>query len=1172
MKSAPVFFDPSGRRRRLLLRIGAIIGLISAVSVTLFVLGLLTIPFLPQIPGISTAFHHKQTEIPIPSTRKARLSRYLLHKSRTELWNEIAKDKRLPVIHSRRATLPIAAPIVKQPPSQPFVIGYYAPWQEAGLHSLRANADKLTHLLPEWLHLNRNGTLDTVRDWDIKQTPHNADVVQICNEHHLPIHPIFSNGDEGVFDGTKVRNLLNSAQAQKSLATELKNFLLLHNFQGLNVDFENLDEHDRAKLPKFLDLLRDTLHNSNLMLSLDVESGAEPQYLKGISVPCDFVVVMAYDEHYAGGAPGPIASLGWFYKIIQEIEKSIPPEKFVVGMANYAYDWSDDGKEANTLTYQAALILASDFHPDDTPQQAVDFDADALNPTFNYVDDSLHQHEVWMMDAVTAFNQWKLARKTMLKGTALWVLGSEDPEIWEFFDKSKLYQEPSADSLKRVAFPYEVEFEGDGEVLAVLSTPHEGSRSIVLDTATGLCTDMEYTEFPSSFVIQRTGYKPKNVVLSFDDGPSGKFTGKILDLLRDLGVHGSFFVIGENARRYPDLIERMWNEGHEIGSHTFTHPNMGAVTETRARLELNTTQRALQTILGRSTILFRPPYNADAEPISGEEVRPVVIASEMGYITIGEKIDPQDWNLFRTDEDGNQVSRTPQEIADVVLQQLRRMPGNVVLLHDGGGDRTMTMEVMKTIVPQLRKEGYNFTTLAALLGRTRDEIMPPASEKDMLLIGFDNVVFETLFTGETVLSFAFIVAIILGISRILFITPLAIIGHRKTRKKVWDENFRPTVSCLIAAYNEEMVVKRTIRSVFATNYPALEILIVDDGSKDGTSQEVESLIAELIAEGNPVNLRLIRQENGGKASALNNAIANSNGEFLFCLDADTQIAPDALEKLVRYFADEKIGAVAGNVQVGNQINLLTRWQAIEYITSQNVDRKAYSLLNAITVVPGAIGAWRRKAVVQAGGYHTNTMAEDMDLTWRMRRAGWVMATESDARAFTEAPDTFRAFFKQRFRWAYGTLQCLVQHRGALGRYSWFGWVALPTLWMFQVIFQVLAPLVDLQVLYALISFLSSWITRGIYRQDWQPLPQATDMLYQTAFFYGLFFAVELIGAFFAFRLDKEKMSLLWRLFWQRFVYRQLMYAVIWKSLWTALKGISQGWGKLQRKGSVTMPK
>jgi glycosyltransferase involved in cell wall biosynthesis len=312
----------------------------------------------------------------------------------------------------------------------------------------------------------------------------------------------------------------------------------------------------------------------------------------------------------------------------------------------------------------------------------------------------------------------------------------------------------------------------------------------------------------------------------------------------------------------------------------------------------------------------------------------------------------------------------------------------------------------------------------------------------------------------------------------------------------------------------------------------------------------------------------MRQENSGKATALNHAIAAARGDFLVCIDADTIVAPDAIPLLVRHFDDPAVGAVAGNIKVGNRVNLLTHWQSIEYITSQNLDRRAMALVNAVTVVPGALGAWRKAAVLAAGGYVPDNLAEDMDLTWRLRRAGWRIETESGAVARTEAPETFGAFYRQRFRWTYGTLQCLWKHRAATFRYGWFGRLSLPTLWVFQIGFQAVAPFVDLQMLYLLGRFVVSAFGADPSGGEGTVAGATVHPLLEAGFYYALFFAVDLAGSLVAFRLDHERPIELWRLFWQRFVYRQILYAVLWKSLVKALQGLRLGWGKLARTGSV----
>ena len=1155
--TAPVFFDPSGKRRRAVNRASTFVGLGAAIVTTVFVISLLVVPFLPQFPGMPNPAHRLmhagQTLLP---KRSQRLSRQLLRRSRLALWKEIAAGQ---AAGARRAA---AAPVATEPDT--VIAAFYAIWQRSGLYSLRQNADRLTDLFPEWLHLNRAGTALDFKDWDPQVTQSNLDVVDLARSHHIDIHPELNNAEAGQFDPVRAHALLVSDDKQLELAHAARDWLVRQDFQGLNLDLENLYPEDYARLPRFLALLQGVLHPAGLQLSVDIEAARRDLPLASIAAAADYVILMAYNQHYAAGPPGPVASVAWFDSVLARTLQQVPPAKLVVGIANYGLDWPSTGKAAAAVTYQQALYIAQDNRPDAPPQQVVDFDPVALNPTFEYTDDSAKSHDVWMLDAVTAYNHLLVARRSGVRGAALWVLGSEDPSLWAIYDRRLVDALPAAPALDTIPPPYAPLRTGDGDVLEVVSSPRGGLRMTDADSATGVITDEEYLRFPAPYVIQHSGYRPKKLVLTFDDGPDRVFTPEILDQLKALGVQATFFLIGENVERYPEVTRRIVADGHEIGSHTFSHPNMGTVSYRRALLEFNTTQRALEAVLGRSTILFRFPYNADQEPNTNEETDPVLVASRLGYITVGELIDPQDWNPYKTDSAGERVPRTADDIIASAMKQADSIKGNVILLHSGGGDRRATVRALPALVSTLEARGYQFITIAQLLGVPRDVVMPPVGQHEQLLVGLDRFSFNAVFSFETILGATFIFAVVLAVGRVVFIIPVALLARRKARHEVFDPSYRPSVSVLIAAYNERMVIARTIRSVLASDYPDLEVVVVDDGSTDGTGDEVGR------GFGDDSRVHLITQANAGKAAALNRAIRSARGEILVCFDADTQIASQGIALIVRHFQDPRVGAVAGNVKVGNRINVLTRWQSIEYITSQNLDRRAYGYLNAITVVPGAVGAWRKSAVVAVGGYHTDTMAEDMELTYRIRRAGWRITTDVETLGYTEAPATFRAFFRQRFRWAYGTLQCLWKHSGALFRYGWFGSLAIPAVWIFQVLFQALGPLVDLKVVWTLIDFVYSWATMGALHQDWQPLPGITRLVLEVGFFYGIFFGVDLVGAFIAYRLDRERYRDLWWLFWQRFVYRQLMYAVLWKSLVTAVKGKRQGWGKLERKGTVQL--
>ena len=1151
MSDAAIFFDPSRRRWSWIKRLGTLLGLFAVLTISVWLVSLFSVPFLPGIEGVTTFRRTLRRSIHLPH-HQSRLELFLLRKERAKLLAQIDRDKKM---HQARASLP---PIK----GSNIVAAFYAPWQETGLNSLKANAHLMTHLLPSWVHLGANGQDLDFHDWNPIMVPHNNEVLKLARENNLNIVPVFSNAQMSDFDAKRVHILLNDPAVQARVITDLRRWVLINNFQGINVDFENLPAEDNVLFLPFLRRMKTAFGQYHLVVSVDLEAGRPVDWREASSI-CDFVVVMAYDEHGEHSKPGPIASMSWYRGVLERAVREIPREKLVLGLANYAYDWEEGREWADPLEYQAALITAEKYRENETPEQIVDFDDQALNPTFWYEDDAGKHHEVWFLDAVTAANQWLLAQNDGVRGVAIWVLGSTDPSIWTFLDRNHLEKTPDVHGLQIVNFPYFVDFIGDGEIAHVYANPTEGSRSLEVDPQTGLVLDESYHKFPKSFVIARTGFKPKTIALTIDDGPAEPYTSEMLDVLKKYNVKATFFLIGQNAERYPSLVRRIWNEGHEIGNHSFTHPNIAAVSPRQARLELTATQRVFQSLLHRSTLLFRPPYNADAEPTTLEEVRPIQIASSMNYITVLEFLDPQDWNTQEV-IGGTTHRRTAQEMLQTVEQQILTEHGSSVLLHDGGGDRSETVKLIPLLITELKKQGYSFVTVSQLVGKTRDEVNPPVGSRDTLMLANDRVVFEGIYLFELFLSVAFVMAIILGAARVFFVTVLALISKYQSRHATFDEAYRPSVSVVIAAFNEEKVISRTIRAVLANRYESLDIVVVDDGSKDDTAGEV------IRDFGSNPKVRLLRQDNGGKASALNRGIAEATGDVIIALDADTIFGRRTIANLVRHFANPEVGAVAGNVKVGNRINPLTYWQSIEYVTSQNLDRSAFTVINAVSVVPGAVGAWRRTAIVEAGGYTTDTMAEDMDLTWRIRRAGWRIETDNQAVGYTEAPDSFVALFRQRFRWAFGTLQCLWKHRRALGRYGWFGSVMMPSLWLFQVAFQILSPLIDLQILWTLGNVFGTWWWRGSLTHDWQPLPQAMASLYVIGFMYAFFFVVELIGSAVAFKLDGEDGRVLVWLFWQRFLYRQLMYAVLLKSLKTAMSGIRAGWGKLDRKGTVDL--
>lgn len=423
--------------------------------------------------------------------------------------------------------------------------------------------------------------------------------------------------------------------------------------------------------------------------------------------------------------------------------------------------------------------------------------------------------------------------------------------------------------------------------------------------------------------------------------------------------------------------------------------------------------------------------------------------------------------------------------------------------------------------------------------------MPPVSGRLEYAEAADSTIFQFTYLYQHFLYGLFFLALILVLTRISAVAVFAVINHRKSKKAspVPPVEY-PKVSIIVPAYNEEVTASKTIENLLKCDYPAFEVLFVDDGSKDKTFEKVKE------AYGNHPLVKVLTKPNGGKASALNFGIEHSTSDYLVCIDADTLLTPDAISQMMPMLLEQEVAAVAGNVKVGNKVNLLTNWQSIEYTTSQNFDRLAFDYLNAIMVVPGAIGAFKKAALIEAGGFTTDTLAEDCDLTLRLLRLGYRVRTCNSAISLTEAPETMKMFMKQRFRWSFGIMQSFWKHRDLLfaRRRNNMGWILLPNILVFQLILPLFSPIVDILTLVALFS------------------KSAPEVLIA----YGLFFVFDCIISALAFRYDKQRFTIktLGFLFVQRIVYRQFLFVVLIRSYLKALKGELASWGVLKRTGNV----
>ena len=1046
---------------------------------------------------------------------------------------------------------------------------FYVTWDAASYSSLREYIHQVDFVFPEWLHvLGADGRLQAVRENNTLYYAVNNGHVSTVDVKLMPlikstnaqvdVLPLVNNFDPIVNEWrTDVAQMLQSKDGRERFRQEVSLFLASDNYKGLTLDIEGFAPEAQPGYRALIAELASDLHQHNQKLYLSVPASNPEFDYAYLSTLADGLILMNYDQHYPGGAPGAIAGQDWFTQNLVKALKLIPREKIICAIGNYGYDWTTDAKGkpgmagVHNVSVQEAWLEARDSEAN------IDFDPDMLNPHFTYLDGDNSRHDVWYLDGVTALNQMRAARSLGITTFALWRLGSEDRSLWKVWD---LPWDKDAPSKLNVVDPgQDVDIEGEGDILRIESEPSPGTRDITVD-ASSLVTNEVFRALPSPYRIGAYGAPGKQVVISFDDGPDPQWTPKILDVLKQYNVKATFFTIGLEAEKYPGLLKRIYREGHEIGNHTFTHPDISAISAQYARVELNLTERLLAAKLGIKPVLFRPPYSIDQEPDTADEVRPLELTQSMGYITVGDKIDPDDWR--------DDPRPSPDQITQSVMSQLGH--GSIILLHDGGGNRANTVKALPMIIEGLHSRGYQIVSVHELLGKSYADVMPPISRNERLWAMVDSAGFLIFGAVNSFIVFVFFVGDILMSGRLVLVGSAAIfdrLRRHRTEMATGESDFHPLVAVLVPAYNEEKVINRTIRSVLDSTYPNLHVIVIDDGSKDRTCEVARAEFADEIARG---RVTVLRQENGGKAKALNYGLQFVTEEIFVGIDADTLIANDAIAYLVPHFQDARVGAMAGNAKVGNRVNLWTRWQALEYITSQNFDRRALNTFSAVCVVPGAIGAWRTEAVRHAGGYKLDTVAEDADLTMALLQDGYKVEYEDRSLAYTEAPSTANALMRQRFRWSFGILQAVWKHRSAFARKGALGYVALPNIVIFQILLPLVSPFIDIMFVYGALKYL-------IYDKHFHPETADPAGFQQLLLFFLMFLVIDFIASVIAFSLerrhgrDRRDWWLLGHVWLQRFAYRQLFSIVLFKTLRRAIDGRHFSWDKLERAANVTQP-
>jgi peptidoglycan-N-acetylglucosamine deacetylase len=994
------------------------------------------------------------------------------------------------------------------------------------------HCDDLDVMIPEWFEITKDKMDLAPIALDAEMAEAMAPLLQnsTAGPQFMPTVDLAFDADRPAF-----LKALGDAEYRQKLTSQIVAATQKIKASGVCLTLDFLANSDLSNVAKLLNDLRTGFAPSGksvcVIVSVEQDFWKQPEIIAN----SDIVVVQMFRSVWVGSKPGPLASDEDLAPLAAEVVKTVGAQRLVMAIGGMAVDWISGQPIPEEITFSEAMARIAKAGAE------VKFSPSALNSFASYSDQAGKRHQIWMLDAVSTQNTIEMLNGLGATRIAIWPLGGEDPGIWPVVDSLAKGTPLAKDALRVVSLSDEVSHSGEGAFYRLTAMPRTGVRDLVVDGASGKITGQSYSALPQPYLMEHFGAgNGLQVALTFDDGPSADATPKVLDALKQAKVPATFFVVGSEALAEPDLLRRMVAEGHVIGSHTFFHPHLETTSPGRLAIEMNAVKSLIAGEVGHTVRLFRPPYVRGPGPLTGAEADAFRTVNDLGYTVVGSDIVPPDWTGISADK-----------IVKEVISGLNDGYGNVVVLHDGHGMGMHTVEAIPKLVQAIRAEGYEIVPLATLLGTTSQALMPVADKASAAIgslsfgtIGFFVRISVTLFWIFLMAGMARSVALLIAAAR------------REPQRDLWARNLRvgklPSVTVVIPAFNEESVILESVRTALAVDYPDLKVIVVDDGSTDDT------LAVLRAAYGEHPQIRIISQANQGKWKALNSAYEAIDTEIAVCVDADTHIDPGAIRHLVQPFRFPKVGAVAGTVLVGNKRNLLTRLQALEYFTMQIVGRRSFEYINGIIVVPGALGAWRVKAVRDIGLFTNDTLTEDADLTIWMLRGGYRIAYADQATGYTEAPADIRSLLKQRRRWNLGMLQALWKHRGAFGERG-LRVTPLVDLALFGYVLPLAAPLIDL-------LFVSSVVQAvlPILAGQWPQPSEASLLIIQG---YIVLPLLDILTAVVAFRLDRrESKSLLWYLPFQRFYYRQLMYFSVYQAVFAAISGRVANWEKLKRFG------
>ena len=759
-------------------------------------------------------------------------------------------------------------------------------------------------------------------------------------------------------------------------------------------------------------------------------------------------------------------------------------------------------------------------------------------------------------DAVSAYNYTEAINRIfgtdMHENFAIADPGFEEYTLWKILDPGLNHDEIGKILRSDMIAGLEISQEGAGQIYAIDSSGTPGTRDLTYDSQNNITSSFVKSNNVVSSVAQE-GKNDKKIALTFDDGPDPVYTTKVLDILDSYGVKGTFFVIGENVASHPEIAREIVSRGHEIENHSFDHPVFSLLSDDANYSQIKATNDIIKTVTGVQPKFFRKPYSDSSDITNDADIRYLEMLHKLGLKASEYDVDSKDWLLNDSDK-----------IVERVKQQLELRNGNYseILLHDRHINPELTISALPKIIEYLRSENIQMVTVNELDHQSSNEQLQNfATSSEYRSMRMQRGAL-TLFTW---ISVVFIALSFVRYAWMIVGSIFYNIKRRLLKYFIKHVNLKtgvlPRLSIIIACYNEEKVIGRTIEALQANSYKKFRIILVNDGSKDQTAKIIQSYA------NNDKRITLINVPNGGKAKALEIGMSKTKSRWLVFCDADTIFAPDSLRQFALTAAlDYRLGAIAAKIVVGNDNNLLTRAQLIEYDIAYKFVKASQDVTNMITVVPGAAGLWESSALIKAGGFLPDTLAEDTDTTMRVIAGGNRVGYRSNIEAYTEAPEKLTMLYKQRTRWQLGNMQAIFKHRKGVfnPKYGTLGVMGLP-LFYIDLISAVTYPVI------LAITTVLLW-SEGLFSV------QKMNAIFEnpaknTLIILGLLMLViELCIVLFVIITSKKsiksKVKLLLTVPYYVTIYKMYLSVFTVVSLLRALRGKMYGWGHLQRTANV----